>query len=432
MDSEGNFIKSFNFGGADFDFTRHVEHMPGHLIVAGGTTSSDYEILGNTYQQIASTQDVFLFKLDNNLNELVWFINDFNNAGLNFHNSLSCTDSLINVSGFFGNYETRMYDADGQFLWGDVFETSNSVLSEMDVQHVYVAIDSFDVEMVNGNPVEHIYKHKLLKYDLQGNLLREGDIVNYLTPSSLGVFRIAGMEIAEDGAVVLAGVIEGPVEFDGMVFNEDGLARGFILKIDSAGNPAWFTIVGAEVSGDWHNLSSDGTHYWLNWSEKVDFQHAPVFRLEKYATDGTLLASSEIVSTQSITGLDLEVAGEQLYVAGSFKGQAAFPDQTIQSTGFYDALVWKYDLSAMSSVDANPEGAKAVTLSPNPAGEFVLVESASLIRQISVFDMLGRLVLQKLGVNAHRYELDLTKLSRGSYFIWVDNGRNSTGKILKH
>ena len=143
MDSAGNCIKSINWGGQSFDATDFIGSTNNSLILSGHTASQNYKILGNQYQKTSSSQDVFIAKLDDSLTNVEWVINDYNNGSLNYNNSMCIFDTLINISGFYGNFETRTYSTDGILQWKKEYQTSNSVLSTLDSTGIYTVIDSF-------------------------------------------------------------------------------------------------------------------------------------------------------------------------------------------------------------------------------------------------------------------------------------------------
>lgn len=72
-----------------------------------------------------------------------------------------------------------------------------------------------------------------------------------------------------------------------------------------------------------------------------------------------------------------------------------------------------------------------VSYFPNPAKDFVNFKTVNTIEKITVFNILGEVVLTKV-VNDQNYKMDITILSPGSYFIKLENkGQIQTIKLLK-
>lgn len=64
-----------------------------------------------------------------------------------------------------------------------------------------------------------------------------------------------------------------------------------------------------------------------------------------------------------------------------------------------------------------------VAIYPNPAHDFITVESNAGIRQIMIHDLLGRVVMQTSYEPTEQVQLDLRELSNGTYLIAVDHNR---------
>jgi hypothetical protein len=72
-----------------------------------------------------------------------------------------------------------------------------------------------------------------------------------------------------------------------------------------------------------------------------------------------------------------------------------------------------------------------VSYFPNPAQDFVNFKTVNTIEKITVFSILGEVVLTKV-VNDQNYKIDVSMLSPGSYFIKLENkGQIQTIKLLK-
>jgi hypothetical protein len=72
-----------------------------------------------------------------------------------------------------------------------------------------------------------------------------------------------------------------------------------------------------------------------------------------------------------------------------------------------------------------------VSYFPNPVKDFVNFKTVTTTEKITVFNILGEVVLSKV-VNDENYKMDISMLSPGSYFIKLENkGQFQTIKLLK-
>jgi len=72
-----------------------------------------------------------------------------------------------------------------------------------------------------------------------------------------------------------------------------------------------------------------------------------------------------------------------------------------------------------------------VSYFPNPAEDFVNFKTTNITEKITVFNILGEVVLTNV-VNDQNYKIDVSMLSPGSYFIKLENkGQIQTIKLLK-
>jgi len=83
----------------------------------------------------------------------------------------------------------------------------------------------------------------------------------------------------------------------------------------------------------------------------------------------------------------------------------------------FDLLIFD---PALSIEDTNIEG---LTYYPNPVQNLITVRAASTIDRVTVFDILGKQVLQQSG-NINNMQLNMAALTAGSYFAKVEAGES--------
>jgi hypothetical protein len=68
------------------------------------------------------------------------------------------------------------------------------------------------------------------------------------------------------------------------------------------------------------------------------------------------------------------------------------------------------------------------SVSPNPVSDILTVTSSTLVRNYQLSDITGKLLLQKNLINASNFDIDISDLPLGSYFISL-NSENTSKKI---
>ena len=433
MDSTGNFIKSINWGGSTFDATDYVESSGNSLIMNGQTTSANYSILGNQYQKTSTNQDVFIAKINSSLTNVEWIINDYNNAGFNFNHSLSVLDTLINISGFYGSFETRTYNTNGELLWVKEYPTSNSVQSTLDSTNIYAVIDSFHVQYINGIPQGGIYKHKLMKYDRSGNLVDSTDIINFHTPMLSNNFYVSSITTDDDGNILISGNFEGVVIFNNIDYNAGRDKKGFLAKFDNMLTPKWFNVIGDTHYTETTVVKSTGGFYYVAWAEtQSNIGDKPDYHLTKYDQFGNLIANFNLSSTKVVVGYSLEVSHDDIYIAGLFQGSLNIDGTIYQSTGIFDIFILKINTTSLTSFSKELQIADYhIKVYPNPFSTQLIINGSNNLEQISIFTVNGQELKKYTNINSNNFQIDTSFLSKGMYLISIGKG-NYYIKVVKN
>lgn len=103
---------------------------------------------------------------------------------------------------------------------------------------------------------------------------------------------------------------------------------------------------------------------------------------------------------------------------------------------FYPRAWYALDLESLVSTDEVLTPATVgFTMAPNPAGEFVNIQTDEVhpIRDLGVYDLNGRLVRHQISVNSSRYRLERGTLPRGAYVVRIrtDEGIAARKLILE-
>lgn len=413
INKNGDFIRTISWGGTQFDNTNAIEIVDDAIFMIGNTSSSSYELLGNSYQNQNAGNEIFLARIDTSLNEVIWIESAFSQGSLNFNTSMSADDQFINISGFYGAFQTLTYNLDGEMLWIKEFPTSNSIHSKIHRGNVFVVIDSFDVKNNNGIPIGGVYKHKLIKYNMLGEFQKQVDAFKFVSPqigNGGGIYKI---EVDKNDNVYLIGTFNEPIQFKGDTIDPLGEEKGFIAKFDNSLRPLWLKA----VDNNKYQISFHKDNYWITWKEYNVVDSSFYFHLEKYDLNDILKASHQF---SSIVG-NLEFIENDIYLVGYLDGQIKIHNQTYTNEGFPDFLIIKLEDSITTTIETNSVNENSLKIYPNPASDEISIESIHPIHRIQLFDSLGKLVLQVDNLNLKDYKLNLNKLSAGQYYLLVNN-----------
>jgi hypothetical protein len=91
----------------------------------------------------------------------------------------------------------------------------------------------------------------------------------------------------------------------------------------------------------------------------------------------------------------------------------------------------KKQYSETRILNLKPQTLNGISIYPNPAKDFVTIESKDIIKQIKVINQVGQIVYSNT-VNRTSYTLNLTLFSNGLYIVQTTktNGETSTQKLI--
>jgi para-nitrobenzyl esterase len=85
------------------------------------------------------------------------------------------------------------------------------------------------------------------------------------------------------------------------------------------------------------------------------------------------------------------------------------------------------DLTSVNQVNVNT----AVEIFPNPAHEFVNVQSPQDVSEIVLYDQMGRTVIETKGINKQNYEINTSRLNKGVYFVRIRFSNADNAPVVK-
>lgn len=98
-------------------------------------------------------------------------------------------------------------------------------------------------------------------------------------------------------------------------------------------------------------------------------------------------------------------------------------------------VIWdffkQFSLDGISTSTETADNTEELTLYPIPAENFAFLEFTGKIQDISVFDISGNKVINLHGDMGNRHRLDISGLSKGLYFVHINNSGYLIRKIIK-
>ncbi|WP_163517233.1 T9SS type A sorting domain-containing protein [Gelidibacter japonicus] len=416
LDANGNLIWGQAFGSFGRDEAKDIviDHNGDLLITGGFLRTVDFDNSDNVAELTSFSSDnpdIFLIKLSPEGN-FIW-VKQFGGTGEDYVESMTLGQSgaiymtgyykrgtadfdpgpgtfILPNSGIFDKIFVLKLTADGDFVWAkqtDGFHLTRGNTIEVDpAENVYIggyfyATQDFDpgddVHELTSNGLANIFIWKL---DTHGNFI----LVEHIGNSSWS--QIYGSARNLQGDIYFIGEFDGVLDFD-------------------------FT---------------DDEHVMTSVEQSFD-----MFVL-KYNADGSFGGAIPISGQNLIVGRGIEVTRQDhILVTGGFyvdtitlgAGEGALE---LNNKGDFDAFVYSFSDETLSLKESLLQN--TFKYFPNPVSHTLIIESKTVLREISVYNMLGKLVKERSNLSQERIELDLSILSNGVYHVLLKDG-NATWPI---
>lgn len=150
--------------------------------------------------------------------------------------------------------------------------------------------------------------------------------------------------------------------------------------------------------------------------------------------DGVVSCGSTITGHGSCSinpkAASLNKSGGFYLVSGSTGHVSYFYNQTQGLQVLQESSDFLYDILCTNASNIKEENSEAsiITLYPNPARDFIQLNSSYKINQVEVFSIEGKKVLSQIG---NRKSLNITELPKGTYFVVITtNDKQPISEIL--
>ena len=244
--------------------------------------------------------------------------------------------------------------------------------------------------------------------------------------------------LTPDHGYIVAGFVGKRNSGDVIGHNELGIFDYWVIKIDSLGSLTWQTVIGG-TDRDWGRAvvqAPNGDLYVMGSTTSVD---GDIFDndggaecwLVKLDHTGELLWQQTYGGTNVDLAYTLDITDDNGLVFAGYSWSIDGDFIGVENKGKADFLVAKLAPESVSNTYA-PD-TQSLQISPNPVqnAAFIQVPTQGSAIFVTISDVLGRAVLTKTINN--RSELDVSRLFPGFYFVtaWDEEGRVYSGKLEK-
>ncbi|MEJ5105150.1 T9SS type A sorting domain-containing protein [Chryseobacterium sp. MYb328] len=428
IDANGNPVWSKTIGGSSVDYGRKIIKLAdGNFMIIGATKSTDGDMAGHY-----DTEKMWAFKMDETGN-FIWKKFYF---GEGLYDILPVADGYILLggvlSGGFSDIRVNKITLNGDLVWSKTYggtadEVGARIGRTPDNNYIIFAdTRSNDGTVTNNHGGQDIW---ILKLDPSGNLL------------SQKTYGGSGWEYASDFVKDTDGYV-----FWGQTGSMDGDLAGiatdadndfWIFKTDFDGNIIWQKKIGSEnmESRNWSKIikSTDNNYIALgvvwNGNKTVyesGYHGASDIWLVKFDRLGNILWKrcwggsfyDDAVNFVQNTDGSLVVAGSTRSVNGDLVGSG-------KNTEWEDGWIFKlYPEAVLSTHEIE---SKQVNIYPNPASDFVNIETNTKIENIEIFTSTGQFLKR-----SKESKIDISSFTKGVYVFKLQTSEGiKTYKIIK-
>ena len=256
------------------------------------------------------------------------------------------------------------FSANGESIWGrkagGVHEQFCSALTLDESDNIYVGGNivgvmtlSDDIVIQSPNLVDNLF---LLKYDLAGTPIW-GRSMGALDPEFVSDLQY------KENQLILSGYFRESLEIDNFTATaEANRNTGFLTSFDLAGQSQWLKVIGGD------------NQVFLN----------------------------EIALNNS----------GDLFAAGTFNESVEFDNETFSTNGLYDICIARNEDLFTSSIAIDPSILN-LKIYPNPAHDYISIETDLENFQADVIDIHGQILLQRY----NEKNINISRLPVGTYFL---------------
>ena len=248
------------------------------------------------------------------------------------------------------------YDTSGTAQWarsigGTSSDTGRSIATDS-AGNVYVTGIYYGSVTIGSTTLNSLYSYDtfVVKYDTSGTVQWAKSIGG--TNSDYGY----GIAADSAGNVYVTGIYSGTATFaPGTTLTSAGYNDAFVTKYDTSGTVQWAESIGGTNTDSGYGIATDsggnvyviGTYRDSVTIGSTTLPNAGFYNnafVAKYDTSGTAQWARSIGGTGSDTGYGIATdSAGNVYVTGKYAGSVTIESITLNSAGYSDAFVAKYD-----------------------------------------------------------------------------------------
>jgi len=211
-------------------------------------------------------------------------------------------------------------------------------------------------------------------------------------------------------------------------------------NIQTVSNPFYDGINTSTSVGEYID---DGTNGWdnliIDFESEIDLSSNPYLSFKLYSTSSIqVLAKLEgDIDTEVWSDFSQENTWEEFNFdfstsVGNANTKLVLFFNASQESGTSTDIYHIDDIRFTSSLSLNEEGISELTLYPNPVFNILNIRSNDIINSYKLYDVHGRLILNKNNISSKNFEIDVSNLDSDIYILnTYSESRQESFKILK-
>lgn len=469
------------YGGSAWDIAKSVKIFDNYLYFGGSASSTDSNL--NFINDYAGNGDGFVSKLTLD-GEVLWStyiggeasdsvdVIDISNEGEIYVAGYSSSLHGLGTEGTFqpentvpGNPRSGFIakiDRDGNKVWGTYYgEHISGFLRAIAVGRSGVYVMGIDLSHQAGNYYGTPGSHKestgtdtdnfIAKFSFEGERLWGTYFGGSANEMGIGPLTIKTF----DDMIYFCGITSSPTGISTSGAQQEfinGAGSMFLTNMDSEGNVVWSTYAGTRdpsitgsLAGNFLNIDTYGNLYLSGITNLSGLATSDGYKntitvgdhdafVTKYSLQGQILWGTYFGGELN-DGAGQALISDDSFVFTGFSHndnmatQGSFLETLNPTGGGYSEIIVKFGPPQLGMLEQNAE---QFVLWPNPTDQFVQINSSKEIKEVKIYDIVGKLMLSTSLKNETEASMDLSELSSGTYLLQVITADSSQiEKIIK-
>lgn len=469
------------YGGSASDMVKSIKIFDNHIYFGGSVSSADSNL--NFTNDYSGNGDGFVSKLTLD-GEVLWStyiggeasdsvdVVDISDDGNIYVAGYSSSLYGLGTEGAFqpenivpGNSRSGFIakiDSDGNKVWGTYYgEHVSGFLRAIAVGSSGVYIMGIDLSHQAGSYYGTPGSHKgstgtdvdnfIAKFSFDGDRLWGSYFGGSGNENGIGPLTITTFN---DG-VYFCGITSSATGIATLGAQQEFIGGGgsmFLTNMDSEGNVVWSTYAGmrdpsitGSLAGNSLNTDDYGNLFLSGVTNLSGLATADGYKnnisvgdhdafVTKYSPEGRILWGTYFGGALNDGAGQALIAEDSFYFTGfSHSADIATPGAFLETLnpngGGYDEIIVKF---GPPQLGMNDHDTSPFVLWPNPTDHFITINSYKEIKEVAIYDLMGKLILATTLKNESQPTLDLSGLTSGTYILEIITSESTQiEKIIK-